>query len=101
VLESCVTIEGLLLSSCCIEIIPAQLLPLLRPDSIGSIAPSGNNFQIQFTGVDDYAYAVQVSSNLVDWSDLSTNYPNNGVFFFLESQTNNPLQSFYRTRIFP
>src|SRR5262249_35626017 len=84
-----------------VESIPSQLLPLLRPDSIGSIVPSGGGFQIQFSGVDDYAYGVQVSSNLVDWSTISTNYPDNGVLSVLQFATGNAPERFYRSVLLP
>ncbi|HWV99467.1 MAG TPA: hypothetical protein VNZ64_07200 [Candidatus Acidoferrum sp.] len=48
------------------EMLPAQLLAKLRPDSIGSVSTGGGQPQLQFTGFDGYPYAVQVSSNLVD-----------------------------------
>jgi hypothetical protein len=60
--------------------IPSQLLALLRPDSIASILQTGPTLQIQFTGADGYAYAVQTTSNLLDWMTIGTNYPTNGVF---------------------
>ena len=67
------------------EAIPSQLLPLLRPDSIGSVSQSGGTLQVQFTGADGYAYAVQTSSNLLDWTPVSTNYPANGSFNFVDT----------------
>ena len=67
------------------EAIPSQLLPLLRPDSIGFASQIGGTLQIQFTGADGYAYVVQTSSNLAAWTAVSTNYPANGSFNFLET----------------
>lgn len=48
------------------EKIPSQLLLRLRPDSVASISQTGGVLQIQFSGSDAFAYAVEVSSNLVD-----------------------------------
>ena len=64
------------------EIIPSQLLPLLRPDPVGSIAQADTAWQVQFSGFDGYAYAVEVSTNLQDWTAISTNYPSSGAFNF-------------------
>jgi hypothetical protein len=77
------------------EIIPDQLLPLLRIDSIGSMSAPNGQIVIQFTGDDDHAYAVQVSPNLVNWTTISTNCPSNGIFTFTNNVTAN--EQFYRT----
>ncbi|HEX3797336.1 MAG TPA: hypothetical protein VH413_01440 [Verrucomicrobiae bacterium] len=67
------------------EALPAQLLPLLRPDAIGSLVSTNGTTQIQFTGMNGYAYIVQGSENLQDWFPLATNFPNNGSFVFSEA----------------
>jgi hypothetical protein len=77
------------------EAIPTQLLPLLRVDSIGSIVLSSSQSIIHFTGDDNHAYAVQVSSNLLNWAIISTNCPLNGSFAVTNSGTANV--RFYRT----
>ena len=66
------------------ECLPAQLLSLVRADSVGAILPSSGANQIQFTGFDGYAYAVERSTNLVNWTFVSTHYPTNGVFIFTD-----------------
>ena len=83
------------------EAIPSQLLPLLRSDSIGSVSQSGGTFQVQFTGADGYAYAVQTSSNLRDWTAVSTNYPANGSFNFADTPPPGALRRFYRSLLWP
>src|ERR1019366_8423261 len=57
------------------EAIPAQLLPLLRTDSLGTLTPTNGGWNLWFSGADGYDYAVQASTNLVDWSSVSTNSP--------------------------
>ena len=79
------------------EMIPSQLLPLLRSDSIGSIAPTNSQMQVQFTGYDGHAYAVQISSDLMNWVSISTNCPVNGTFNFMISAPINASQQFYRS----
>lgn len=71
------------------EAIPTQLLPLLRLDSIGSIASTSGHTIIHFTGDDNHAYEVQVSSNLLTWASISTNCPFNGSFAVTNSGTAN------------
>ncbi len=80
-----------------LEIIPSQLLPLLRPDSIGSPNPAAG--QLQFTGIDGYAYRILVSSNLLHWTTISTNTPSDGVFAIIVPP-GGPAQ-FYRSKLIP
>jgi len=79
------------------EMIPGQLLSLLRADSIGSITPANSQIVAQFTGYDCHFYAIEVSSNLVNWVSVSTNCPVNGMFRFTNSAVPNANQQFYRT----
>jgi len=62
------------------EALPTQLLPLLRADSIGQIIPANGQLQLSFSGYDGHAYAIETSSNLIDWSPISTNSPTDGKF---------------------
>lgn len=84
-----------------VEMVPAQLLGKLRPDSIGSLGQNGGPLHFQFTGFDGYPYAVQVSSNLVDWTTVTTNYPSNGVFSVTDTIGLNPPNRFYRSALLP
>lgn len=77
------------------EAIPDQLLPLLRMDSIGSMAAANGQIIIQFTGDDNHVYVIQSSPNLANWSSISTNCPVNGVFTLTNNVTANA--RFYRT----
>jgi hypothetical protein len=79
------------------EIIPSQLLPLLRADSIGSVATANGQVVVQFTGYDGHNYAIEVSSNLVDWTSIAANSPACGVFTFTNSPTPNANPQFYRS----
>jgi hypothetical protein len=83
------------------EAIPSQILPLLRPDSIGAVSQSSGTLQVQFTGLDGYAYVVQTSSNLSDWTALSTNYPVNGSFDFVDTPPPGSPRRFYRSVLWP
>jgi hypothetical protein len=81
------------------EILPSQLLSLLRADSVGSAASMNGQFTARFTGYDNHVYAVEVSSNLVDWTGISTNLPVNGGFSCTNSTPANPQPQFYRSRL--
>ena len=80
---------------------PANLLVLPpSPSQIDSILvlPDGN---VQFTGSGDAGnYAIEVSTNLLDWEELLLTPNANGSFFWLDSGTNAP-QRFYRARHSP
>jgi len=89
------------LSDAAYEMIPSQLLALLRPGSIASILQTGPTLQIQFTGADGYAYAVQTSSNLLNWTTISTNYPSNGVFSVVSTLSPAFSPRFYRSALLP
>jgi hypothetical protein len=67
------------------EIIPSQLLPLLRADSLGSFGFKHGHAVVQFTGYDDHAYAVEISPDLVNWTRIGTNCPSDGVFTITNS----------------
>jgi hypothetical protein len=79
------------------EAIASQLLSRVRADSIGTLSLSGGVLNAQFSGVDEHAYRVEVSTDLVTWFGVSTNYPTNGVFRFTESMPVNEGQRFYRS----
>jgi hypothetical protein len=79
------------------EIIPSQLLLLLRSDSIGSVALNGNESVVQFTGYDGHAYAIQSSADLANWTSICTNCPVNGGFNLTNSATLNAGQQIYRS----
>jgi hypothetical protein len=79
------------------EIIPSQLLSLLRADSVGSVALSNSQPLVQFTGYDGHPYAIQTSSDLVNWVNISTNCPVNGVFSLTNLIMLDANQQFYRS----
>jgi hypothetical protein len=59
---------------------------------------AGNGFQFQVTGVPDLNYAVQSSTNLVDWISLTTN---TSPFTFTETNPGDWPQHFFRAVYFP
>jgi len=79
------------------EILPSQILARLRPDSFGqATSPNATSpIELTFTGFDDYEYTVETSSNLVDWTSISSTYPTNGTFKFTFTP-GGPLQNFFR-----
>ena len=83
------------------ELIPSQLLALLRPDSVGSVSPAGGSLQWQFTGFDGYPYVLEASSNLQDWTPLATLFTTNGSFIFSDPAAASFDRRFYRTSLAP
>ncbi|MGO8837945.1 MAG: hypothetical protein ACLQQ0_11025 [Limisphaerales bacterium] len=79
------------------ELIPSQLLSLLRTDSIGSVVSLNGQILVQFTGYDGHAYAIQVSSDLINWANISTNCPVSGIFNLTIPVTPSANQQFYRS----
>ncbi len=84
-----------------LEIIPSQLLPLLRADSIGALSQADGTLQIQFTGFDEYSYALQASSNLVNWVSLSTNSPSHGVLSYPTPSPPGTAELYFRSVLLP
>ena len=79
------------------EEIPSEILPLLRMDAIGSAVSTNGQRLVQFTGYDGHNYAVETSSNLVDWISVSTNSPADGLMTFPVAPTPGLHQQFYRS----
>ena len=83
------------------EAIPAQLLPLLRQDSVGAIVQNNGAWNIQFSGSDEYTYGLQTSMDLVNWNTVSTNSPVQGYFSVPILPTPNPSKHFFRSVLLP
>ena len=79
------------------EILPGELLPLLRADSIGSVSSANGRFVPRFSAYDDHTYAIEVSSNLVNWVRISTNVPRSGSFSFTNAAPSGAGLQFYRS----
>jgi hypothetical protein len=79
------------------EMIPSQLLPLLRADSVGSAAVANGQTVIQFTGSDGHAYVIEVSPDLVNWTRISTNWPAGDIVNFTNLPALNGSAKFYRS----
>jgi hypothetical protein len=79
------------------EAIPAQLLPLLRPDSVGTLIQINGKWNIQFSGSDGFAYALQSSTDLIHWNFVSTNCPVQGHYSVPISSVSNSQEQFYRS----
>ena len=83
------------------EAVPSQLLPLLRPDSVGAVVQNNGGWMVQFSGSDSYAYVLQTSTDLVNWISVSTNCPVQGSFNVPISPTFNSKNQFYRSGLLP
>jgi hypothetical protein len=83
------------------ETIPSQIFSSLRVDSVGTLIQTNGQFQLQFTGLDGFAYEVQASTNLQDWSSIGTVYPSNGVFTVTDPASTSLGRRYYRSAIAP
>ena len=83
------------------EKIPVQLLPLLRPDSIGMVTETLGGLHVRFSGIDGCSYGVQVSTNLINWATVSTNYPTNGFFYYADGPLPKFQSRFCRSILLP
>jgi hypothetical protein len=88
------------ISDAAYEIIPSQILPWLRIDSIGSVARINGALQLQFTGFDGYGYMIETSTNLVNWTTITTLYPTNGISNFTDASPPSN-RRYYRTELAP
>ncbi len=82
------------------EKIPSQLLSRVRADSFATISPLTKGLLLRFSGYDGYPYAVQSSSDLINWTSVSTNLPSDGFFKFISATTADEPQ-FYRSKLLP
>jgi hypothetical protein len=83
------------------EAIPAQLLPLLRQDSVGAIVQTNGGRSLQFSGSDAFTYEVQESTDLVNWHTVSTNNPVQGSFSIPIPPASDSEELFYRSVLLP
>jgi hypothetical protein len=81
------------------EAIPAQLLPRLRPDSVGTLIQINGKWNIQFSGSDGFDYALQSSTDLIHWNFVSTNCPMQAHFNVPISPASNSREQFYRSML--
>jgi hypothetical protein len=79
------------------EMIPSQLLPLLRSDSVGAVAITNGQTAIQFSGSDGHVYAIEVSPDLVNWTRISTNCSVGDIVNFTNLPPFNGSPRFYRS----
>jgi hypothetical protein len=94
-------VTSLGISDATYEKIPSQLLPKLGADSAGQLTALGNgSMQLSFSGMEDHAYSLEVSSNLIDWLSVSTNTISNGSFQIIVPQSQDS-SNFYRSRAVP
>jgi hypothetical protein len=84
-----------------VEKIPSQILQLLRSDSIGSVHQFGSGRKIQFTGMTGNRYVLEISSDLLNWTAVATNYPANGTLEFTDDLPESGQNRFYRSILLP
>jgi hypothetical protein len=73
---------------------------LPRPSLSGSIQTPGGSFKLHINAQSNWAYAIEISSNLTSWTSLYTN-KSGGVMDYSDSATPRPTRRFYRTLVLP
>jgi hypothetical protein len=68
---------------------------------VGAMIQVNGGWNIQFSGSDAFAYALQTSTNLIDWEIVSTNYPVQGNFSVPIPAVPNSQERFYRSVLLP
>ena len=74
---------------------PAAATPAFSPFSLNVTPASPGQFTLQFPGVAGRNYIIQVSTNLITWTPVSTNQPSGGVLIFTDTNASGPAR-FYR-----
>ena len=87
------------LSDEALEIIPEQLLPLLRSDPILSLRWVDGQFHAQAMAFPGYWYALENSSDLHCWKVLATQFAQGEMFQFSEALDAGGGAGFYRLRL--
>lgn len=80
-----------------LECVAERMLWRLRPDSVGVGRIGDGRFRLRFSGQEGRRYAVQVSTNLDQWTSISTNTPDGGGFDVDQPMEPGMTRTFYRT----
>jgi len=82
------------------EMLPSQLLSLVRADTVVTAMRAGNSIELRFTAFDGYGYRVESSGDLATWATVSEpHYPTNGVFTLTLPANSGP--QFFRALLLP
>ena len=73
-------------------------LSTVTPGNMSGQSYAAGGFQLSVTGASGSQYAVQVSTNLIDWTALQTNY---SPFVFTDTNSSSYPRRFYRTIYLP
>jgi fibronectin type 3 domain-containing protein len=63
--------------------------------SLNAVSDVNGQFSLQFAGPDTQTYVVETSTNLINWTPVSTNSPSGGQFIFTDTNATDPAR-YYR-----
>jgi plastocyanin len=66
--------------------------------SVATVTGTSSGFKLTLNGIAGQTYAIDVSSNLVNWTPLFTNVAPTDVFSITDTTTSGALQRYYRAR---
>jgi hypothetical protein len=66
-----------------------------------TLMPANGGWSVQFSGADGYSYAVQTSTDIVNWSTVGTNQPVQGIFSVPAGSGSSSPEQFFRTVLLP
>lgn len=79
----------------------AEPLPQVIPSLQRPIAAGGGQQLLRVNGLDNLQYAVEASTNLLNWTSLKTNIVTGGYFDYLDTGAVGLRQRYYRARWVP
>ena len=81
--------------------ITTETVPNAIPIQLLSLGRTNNQFQLRLNGEAGERYAVEASTNFVQWTALRTNVATNGTFTFIDAGSATLPRRFYRARLVP
>jgi len=75
--------------------IETNATPARPPIILNAVSYVNGQFSLQFGGSDTQTYVVETSTNLINWTPVSTNSPSGGRFIFTDTNATDPAR-YYR-----
>lgn len=80
---------------------PGATMSRILPPQLTLASQSNGAIRVQLQGAAGVSYAIQVSSNLMNWTPWTNQFNTNGTFGVYDANAMNPPQRFYRAVLMP